>query len=295
MSKSVRRVAIIGAAGQLGSDIVEVFSSAGRYELIPLSHSDIEITDVASVHSALKDQRPDVVINTAAFHQVDVCEDRPGKAFEVNACGTLNVARACGELDALNVFISTDYVFDGCQEAPYDEESATTPINVYGASKLAGEHLVMAACKQNLVMRIASVFGKAGARGKGGNFLDKILARARSGQPLTVVDDTCMSPTYTRDAANLLDALLGAGASGIFHGANTGACSWFELATKAVELAGLDVPVKPVSSDTFVTKASRPTNSSLVSKRLGEYSIPPTQPWQGALKDYMIEMDYIQE
>ena len=288
----MRRVAVIGSTGQLGTDVVRVLTEAGAYRVSPLNHGQIECTDPGSVRKALAEVSPEVVINCVAFVRVDECEDRPEEAFQVNTLGGLYVARACVELNALCVYISTDYVFDGEKGEAYTEDDPPCPINVYGTSKLAGEHLVRQACPRWLIVRVASLFGKAGARGKGGNFVETILAKAQSRQPLRVVNDIYMSPTYTHDAARALEQLLQQGATGLFHLTNAGACTWYEFAHKALHLVGLDDLLEPVTSQDYPSRALRPRDSSLRSTRLDAFIRECLRPWQEALKAYFVEKDY---
>ncbi|MBD2177241.1 dTDP-4-dehydrorhamnose reductase [Pseudanabaena sp. FACHB-1998] len=289
------KVALIGANGQLGSDIVKHFSQSDRYDLTPLTRAEVDITQPESVNKVLGAQNFDVVINSAAYVRVDDCEDHPQIAFDVNAIGALNIARACRDINALCVYISTDYVFRGSYPCPNNENVFPDPINIYGISKLTGEHLVKQTTERSLILRISSVFGKAGSRGKGGNFVETIIAKAKAGAPLKVVNDMFMSPTYTPDAAQLLDSLLQIGRTGIIHGANRGKCSWYEFATTALKLANIDHPIEPVASSEFPTKAARPMNSALISFHL------PLQDnsarrfemrhWQEALADYIQSRD----
>lgn len=280
------RIAIIGSTGQLGTDLVKVLQEAGKYQVIPLSHAEIECTKPDSVRAALMRSCPQVVVNCAAFVRVDECEDKPEEAFLVNALGALHVARSCAELNTLCVYISTDYVFDGKKGESYTEEDKPCPINVYGTSKLAGEHLVSQACPMWLVVRMASLFGRVGARGKGGNFLETVLSKARAGEPLRVVSDIRMSPTYSYDAARVLERLIWQEATGIFHVTNSGSCTWYEFAQKAVNLVGIEAKLEPVASSNYPTRAPRPKNSSLVSKELPGNSL---RHWQDALRDYLVE------
>jgi dTDP-4-dehydrorhamnose reductase len=209
---------------------------------------------------------------------------RAHEAFEVNAIGALNVARACAELDALCVHISTDYVFDGEKASPYVESDPTCPINVYGASKLAGEFLVRQTPRW-LIVRAASLFGKTGSRGKGGNFVETILKKSKAGEPLKIVNDVRMSPTYTRDGAAGLVALVESGTYGLIHLSNAGACSWYEFAKQAFEIAGVRTPIIPISCTEYATAARRPKNSALESER----STLKLRPWQDALEVYLNE------
>lgn len=289
------KVAVIGSAGQLGTDVCQAFSSAGCH-VIPLSHAGIEITDPDRVKKTLRYHGPETVVNCAAYVQVDQAEDDVETAFRVNAFGALNVARVCAELKVACIHISTDYVFDGEKIEPYTEEDTPRPINVYGASKLAGEYLVRQACPNWMVVRVASLFGRTAARGKGGNFIETILAKARAGERLTVVSDTRISPTYTRDAAAAIVRLANKPTPSIVHLTNSveGICSWYVLAKKATELCRLDVTIEPVSADSYPRRAARPRNSALNGRRagklLGGYPLPD---WEDALNRYLDEKGYL--
>ncbi len=279
------RVAVVGSSGQLGTDLVEALSWAGEFAVVPLDHSHIECTDPHSVRHALAEARPNAVVNCTGFVRVDECEDTPERAFTVNAGGALHVARACAELNAKCVYISTDYVFDGRKNEPYTENDVPSPINVYGASKLAGEYLVRQACPDWLIVRMASLFGKVGARGKGGNFVDTILSKARAREPIRVVHDVTISPTYAYDAARSVEVFLRAGATGIVHLANAGSCTWYEFARKAIDLSGLTAEVAAVSSSEFSMKARRPAYSALITAR----PLKALRSWEEALGAYLVE------
>ena len=290
----MKRIAIIGSMGQLGTDLVDVLAQAGSYEVLRLSHREVECTDPVSVEKALKTgRRPDVVVNCAAFVRVDEAENRAEEALRVNSVGALHVARLCAEIEALCVYISTDYVFDGGKNAPYTESDAPRPLNIYGVSKLAGEYFVQQACPRWLVVRMASLFGRAGSSGKGGNFVETILAKAKAGECLKLVDDIRMSPTYTRDAARALEKLLREKALGLFHLANGGSCTWYEFASKALELAGMGNRIEPISSSDYPMKARRPKDSSLESTKLSPFLKEHLRPWQEALKAYLAEKGHL--
>jgi dTDP-4-dehydrorhamnose reductase len=280
-----QRIAVIGSTGQLGTDLVEVLRLDDKGETLPLSHADCDCTNANQVGEILSKFHPDVVINCAAYVRVDDCEDQAREAFAVNAIGALNVARACAAVEALCVYISTDYVFDGSKGSPYVESDPTRPINVYGASKVAGEHLVQQAAPHSLIVRTSSLFGKTGARGKGGNFVETIVAKAKAGETLRVVDDMTMSPTYARDAATALVELIKTKADGMVHLTNRGACSWYELAKQIVDIIGLPVAIDRVSSKEYPTRARRPLNSALQSERF----LVKLCSWQDALEAYLIE------
>jgi len=284
-----RRVVIFGATGQLGTDLVEVFAKSEDIEVLPLTHDNGDCTDPVAVRNLLLSAHPQIVINSAAYVRVDDCEDSAREAFDVNAIGALNVARVCAELDALCVYISTDYVFDGKKATPYVESDPTCPINVYGASKLAGEFLIRQTAPRWLIVRAASLFGRTGAKGKGGNFVETILAKAKAGQALTIVNDVRMTPTYTRDAATALVLLLAHGAEGIVHLTNAGICSWYEFAKKALDLTGWRASLTPVSATEYPTRARRPKNSALMSER----ALVELRSWQDALKAYLLEKGHI--
>lgn len=287
------RIAVIGSGGQLGTDVVRVLTAAGGYDVTPLDHAHIECTDRRGVRQVLGALRPEVVVNCAGYVRVDDCEDHAEEAFRVNAAGALYVARACEDLGAVCAYVSTDYVFDGALGRPYTEEDAPRPINVYGESKLAGEHLVRQASTRWLIVRVAGLYGAAGASGKGGNFVEAILAKAARGEPLRVVTDIRMSPVYARDAACAMEALIRHGALGVVHVANAGHCSWYEFARQVLALTGTRARVEAIPSDAYPAKARRPPNSSLASVRSSEARAAWERSWQDALRAYLAEKGHI--
>jgi dTDP-4-dehydrorhamnose reductase len=178
-------------------------------------------------------------------------------------------------------------VFHGDRQSPYTESDIPKPINIYGTSKLTGEYLVQQTTARSLILRISSVFGKAGASGKGGNFVETMIKKAKAGDPLKVVNDIFMSPTYTYDAARLLNALLQEGATGLIHSANSGSCSWHEFASAVLSLANIQYPIEAIPAADFPTKATRPMNSALISDRLPQITDFQMRPWQEALAAYI--------
>jgi dTDP-4-dehydrorhamnose reductase len=286
---SYRRIVVLGSAGQLGMDLVEVLRLDDKRETLPLKHSDCDCTNANQVVGVIRDLHPDVVINCAAYVRVDDCEDHSSEAFEINAIGALNVSRACAATDSLCVYISTDYVFDGAKSAPYVESDPTCPINVYGVSKLAGEYLVRQTAPRSLVVRTSSLFGKTGSRGKGGNFVETIISKANSGNPLRVINDVIMSPTYTRDAATALVGLIEQGENGVVHLANDGACTWYEFAKFILHGLGSDALIHPVSRVEYPTRARRPINAALRSIR----PFMAMRSWQDALGAYFLEKECV--
>lgn len=286
---SLERIIVVGATGQLGTDLVEALRQDGKSEVVPLSHAACDCMDLKKVDQVIGSLHPDTVVNCAAYVRVDDCEEHASEAFNINAVCALNVARACAASNALCVYISTDYVFDGTKATPYQESDFPNPINVYGASKLAGEYLTRQATPCWLIIRMASLFGKTGSRGKGGNFVETVIKKAKAGERLNVVNDITISPTYTRDAAGAVARLLRSRATGLFHVTNAGTCTWYGFARAISEIAGLGDPVHPVSSTEFLMAARRPKNSSLGSNRAGF----ELRPWQDALKAYLLEKGHL--
>lgn len=284
------KIVVIGSNGQLGSDLVK--SLQDRHEVIALRHSDIEVTDYNSC-AVLKKHNPDVVINTAAFHKTDQCEEEPLKAFQVNAIGALNVAKTCSETGATSVYISTDYVFDGKKDNPYTENDSPNPINTYGISKLAGE-LYTKQNPRHYIMRVASLFGVAGASGKGGNFVENMIAKARKGEPVNVVNDMWMSPTYTKHASIAIAKIIEQELPyGTYHVTNQGFCTWFEFAQGIFSLLGLNPKLTPIETSQLQHKAKRPRYSALRSIELAGHGIQMPK-WNVAISDYLVEKGHIE-
>jgi dTDP-4-dehydrorhamnose reductase len=283
------KIAVIGSTGQLGTDLVKILGTA--HEVIGLTHNDLEVADHDSC-LILKEPQPDMVINTAAFHKTDQCEEEPLKSFSVNALGARNVAMITKEIDATAVFISTDYVFDGSKKEPYTEDDVPAPINTYGISKLAAEHFTRQNPK-HYIIRIASVFGKAGASGKGGNFVETMITKAKNNDPITVINDMWMSPTYTKDASSIIKEIAEKQLPyGVYHATNKGYCSWYQFAEQIFRFTGLTPELTPIKTEQLTMKAKRPQFSALKSIKLTNYDIEvPT--WQQALRKYLVEKGHI--
>jgi dTDP-4-dehydrorhamnose reductase len=283
------KIAVIGSTGQLGTDLAKTLATT--HEVIGLNHNDIEVSDYNSC-LILKEHKPDVIVNTAAFHKTDQCEKEPEKTFCVNALGARNIATITKEIDATSVYISTDYVFDGTKKQPYTEDDIPYPINTYGISKLAAEHFT----KQNpkhYTLRIASVFGKAGASGKGGNFVETMIKKAKNNEHIMVVDDMWMSPTYTKDAATILKGILELQLPyGVYHATNKGYCSWYQFAKEIFQITKLNPNLEPTKTDPNYGKAKRPRFSALASTKLSKYNLEPRN-WKEALRAYLIEKGHI--
>jgi dTDP-4-dehydrorhamnose reductase len=283
------KIAVLGSNGQLGTDLMKTLRE--KHELVGLTHLDVEVSDYDSC-LRLKDHHPDVVINTAALHRVDQCEIEPLKAFSVNALGARNVATVSNEIGATDVFISTDYVFDGSMNRPYTENYVPCPVSTYGISKLAGEIFTRQSSKHYIV-RVASLFGVAGSSGKGGNFVETMIAKAKNNEPISVVDDMWMSPTYTKDAAATIEKIIDAKLPyGVYHVTNKGYCTWFDFANEILKLVGSRPTVTPIKTSQPPGKARRPRFSALKSARLPRYHVRMRE-WKEALVDYLTEKGHM--
>jgi len=259
------------------------------HDLVPLSRDDFDVTDVESMRSRLFDIRPDAIINTTAFHQVDLCESKPKKAFEVNAVAVFHLASIAAELAALMVHISTDYVFDGEQDEPYTEESQTRPVSVYATSKLAGEYLVRSVLDRYFLVRTCGLYGVAGSSGKGGNFVETMIRKAQAGEDIRVVSDQIVAPTPTADLASQIEVLLQTEDYGLFHASSEGRCSWFDFAGAIFELTSLDANLEPTTREFHKTPAIRPPFSVLENSRLKQLGLNTMRPWREGLVDYLKE------
>ena len=286
----MKKIAIIGSTGQLGTDLSEALVKKNTYELHLLDHTDIECTDRQSVDRALLNIEPDIVINCAAFVRVDDCEDDPERAFGVNALGAGYVARACSEIDAVSLYLSTDYVFDGTKNTPYSENDPQNPLNVYGISKLAGERLVRNYCEKHFIVRSSGLYGLKGSAGKGGmgdNFVETMLRLREKGDPIRVVGDQVLAPTFTKDLARTLADLVDTGEYGTYHVTNSGECSWYEFGKAVFEFSGLEPDYGSVSSREYGARAARPAYSVLDNSRINELGIPALRGWRHALREYL--------
>jgi dTDP-4-dehydrorhamnose reductase len=280
------KVAVIGANGQLGSDLVAALAAAG-HEPAPLTHAEIEVAALESVRAALAPLAPQAVLNTAAFHNLPSCEEEPERAFAVNAVGALNVARVAAELGARNLFFSTDYVFDGAKGEPYVEDDPPRPLNVYGVSKVAGERLTLAHDPTALVVRVSGIYGKTPCRAKGANFVTKMIELAGSRPEVRVVTDEVLSPTPTRAIASKAVELLATEASGILHLTCRGSCSWYEFARQIFDTLRLETPLHEATVADFPSPVRRPHYSVLANTRLAALGLEPMPGWREALVEFL--------
>lgn len=281
------RIALIGAAGQLGTDLQTTLS---QEDLVPLGHGEIELTSDASVAECLGQTEPRLVINCAAYNLVDKAEDEAQAAYEANALGPRRLAQWCAERDVPLVHFSSDYVFglDTDRATPYDETDAPGPQSAYGASKLQGEYFVRAICPRHFVIRTCGLYGVAGARGAGkGNFIESMLRLGTERDELGIVNDQCCTPTSTADLAAAAAALIRTDAYGLYHATNAGQMTWFELAREVFRQAEISVTVKPITSAQFGARATRPGYSVMSCQRLASVIGHELPEWPDAVARYL--------
>lgn len=282
------KIAVTGANGQLGSDICEVLRKE-NHEVIELNHDDFDIINYEFVSAMLKNIKPDVLINPAAYHHVEKCQNDPDMAFSVNATAPFNMAKVCKELDAMFIHISTDYVFDGLKNSPYLETDCANPLNNYGISKLAGEQMIATTGCRYLVIRTSGLYGVNPCRAKGGkNFVELMLSLAEAGKPIRVVDDEKVSPTFTLDLARQISTLLTIKDSGICHATAEGNCSWYEFASAIFELANVDANLSKADPSEFAIKVNRPKYSVLENHFLKTKKVNTMRDWKDSLREYLL-------
>jgi dTDP-4-dehydrorhamnose reductase len=279
------RVLITGGGGQLASDL-EALLRPGAEVFAP-ARADLDVSDEAAVGAAFDRVQPTVVYNCAAFHNVEVCEREEDRAFEVNARAVKRLAARCADQGARFVHLSTNYVFDGAADRPYDEADLPSPRSIYAISKLAGEHAALAYAPDALVVRTAGLYGLHGSASKGGNFVTRMIARAREQGALKVVADQRLTPTFTADLASGILAAVDAGVTGTLHVTNSGETSWHGFTEAIMELAGVSVPVEAVTTTRQPGAADRPLNGVLVSSASERAGLAPLRPWREALADYL--------
>lgn len=280
------RIVVIGASGQLGSDLMSAFADLSP---VGVDHKLVDIEVPAAISKMLVRYRPDLVINTAAFHNVELCETRPDRAFAVNALAVDGLAAQCAAAGVALLHVSTDYVFDGAATRPYPEDAAPNPLSAYAISKYAGELLVQRHLSEAYVVRTSGLYGVRGSSTKGYTFIDRILTQAVDGKPIRVVTDITFSPSYTRHVARTIRHIVERGRYGTYHVTNSGYCTWHEFAVEILKQAGFDVPVAPTTSAEFPTLARRPAFSALAHDALAALDIPPVPSWQEGVGAYLAE------
>jgi dTDP-4-dehydrorhamnose reductase len=282
------KIALIGSNGQIGTDILKYFTEE-KEEVVGLTQDDIDVCYPEKCENVLFKIKPDIIINTAAFHVVDLCEDETAAAFAVNAEGVRNLCRICAGLDIPLVHFSTDFVFGADKERkiPYVETDCPGPISMYGISKLAGELIIKYMLEKYYLLRVCGLYGYAGSLGKGSNFVELMLKLAKEGHEIKVVDDQITTPTSTKDVTEKLYELIKTGRFGTYHMTNSGQCSWYEFALEIFRLAGLSPKIIPISSMELGAKAKRPFYSVLDNMMLRSTGLEDMRDWKEALKDYI--------
>ena len=275
---------VTGTKGQLGYDVVNELEKRG-HTAVAVDIEEMDITDAVSVERVITEAEVEAVIHCAAYTAVDAAEDNVEICRRVNAEGTENIAKVCKKLDLKMIYISTDYVFDGEGERPWEPDDERHPLNVYGQTKYEGELAVEKYLEKYFIVRIAWVFGVNGK-----NFIKTMLKLSETHEELNVVDDQVGSPTYTYDLAVLLVDMVESDKYGRYHATNEGLCTWYEFAKEIFRQAGVEVKVNPVTSDMFPAKAKRPKNSRMSKEKLDANGFHRLPTWQDALERYISEI-----
>ncbi len=290
----IRKALILGARGQLAGALRR--AAPDSVEIVALERADVDITDDSSIRAALDAHRPDLVWNGAAFNAVDRAQSGEGArdAMCINALGPALLALACRDFDAQLVHFSTDFVFDGRKNSPYEEDDATNPLSIYGASKLGGERAVVAASPRHFAIRVERLFGpvddlgtSGGAAKPGGNFPMLMLRLGRERQSVRVVDDQIGAPSYNPDLARAAWQLVERSEGGLFHLSNAGEVSFADYAERVFQIAGVNCRVERVSSEEYGAPAARPTYSTFSNARAHSTGIEPLRAWDAALREYL--------
>jgi dTDP-4-dehydrorhamnose reductase len=275
------RVLVTGADGQLGYDMVKRLNE-NSIECLGTSINELDITNEAQTNEVITNYNPDVVVHCAAYTAVDKAEDERELCYNVNVLGTKYVSAACKDIDAKMVYISTDYVFDGKGDQPFEVTDQPNPINYYGKTKYEGELEVQKLLNKYFIIRISWVFGK-----NGNNFVKTMLRLAKERDEISVVADQIGSPTYTYDLTKLIVEMLQTERYGLYHATNEGYCSWYEFACEIFRQAELEVKVKPIKTEDYITKAKRPKNSRLSKRKLVQQGFSSLKEWEGALCEFI--------
>ena len=282
------KILVTGARGQLGYDICRVLAARG----VPHRGIDIEeldLTNGQAVQVYLNEYRPDALIHCASFTAVDKAEDDAARCYAINADATRSLAKCCADLGAKMLYISTDYVFAGDGTQPHTEDEPAQPLSVYGKSKLMGEEYVRELLPAHFIVRISWLFGINGS-----NFVRTMLRLSQTKSEISVVNDQIGSPTYSYDLAHLLCDIILTDRYGTYHASNEGFCSWAEFAAEIMRVSGSDTEIRPIPSDEYPTRATRPHNSRLDKSRLKEAGFTPLPHWKDALLRYLNELSSLQ-
>ncbi|OUB96873.1 dTDP-4-dehydrorhamnose reductase [Bacillus thuringiensis serovar medellin] len=275
------KVLVTGAKGQLGQDVVSLLKEQ-TWEVFGFGREELNITDEKQVSEKVLLIQPDIIIHTAAYTQVDQAESDEEAAFKVNAEGTKYLAQAAEAVGAKFCYVSTDYVFDGTKDTPYKADDQTNPQTVYGKSKLVGEQYTQEYCSKNYIVRTSWVFGLYG-----NNFVKTMLRLAEENKELGIVHDQVGSPTYTTDLARFIISLVQTDKYGVYHGSNSGVCSWYEFAKEIFKQSNIEIVVNPLKTEDFPRPAARPKYSVLDKGMIEENGFESFQNWKEALKDFL--------
>jgi dTDP-4-dehydrorhamnose reductase len=281
----LRKIVLLGSGGQLGVELAREFERR-KWSVRRFDRSSLDITDAHTVESAIVEADPQVVVNAAAYNQVDIAESEPQTAYQANALGVRNLAVACRQVDAQLVHYSTDYVFDGRKGSPYVESDLPHPLGAYAVSKMAGELYAQAYLDNALVIRTSGVFGPGGMFTPRGNFLEMMLRLARTGNPIRVLQDHVASPTYAPAMAVRTADMIERGLGGLFHMGGGEAISWYDYARLIFELAGLNPELTPTNEREYRTPARRPKFSALSNQKLEAAGIAPMPSLRAAIAEY---------
>lgn len=284
------KIALIGADGQLGTELGKVLNNQ---EVHSFYYPEFDVTDRDKTSRVIRSLSPDVIINTAAYHRVDECEANPEESFAVNTIAVRALAILCRDLDATFVHFSTDYVFDGRKHTPYIEDDCPNPLNLYAVSKLAGEYFVLNIPQKHFLIRTCGLYGEAGCRGKGTNFVETMLNMERREETIRVVDDQWATPTSASELSQKVYELLQTTHWGLYHMTNEGECTWYDFARTVFKLTGSETIVKPIDSLSYGARARRPGYSVLENRNAKKIGITPFSPWETALEVYLKKKGYL--
>lgn len=279
----MQRVVVFGGSGQLGSEIRRLWDDV---EIVAPTSSEVDLEDAAAVAAVIERNAPDTVVNCAAYHHVDRCEENPERPFAVNAAAVERLAQQCARRDTTFVTYSTDYVFDGVLGRAYTECDVPNPQSVYGVSKLAGEQLVLRLKSRAFVIRTCGVYGVRASTSKGYTFIDRILTQARSGERPRVVRDMVVTPSYAAHLARATRDLIRTERYGLYHMVNEGPVSWYDFALEALRQSDLVAPIEPISYAAWPSAVRRPAYSALENARLHALGIRLPR-WQSGVRAYL--------
>lgn len=279
------KIFVTGVTGQLGYDVKKVLLARG-HEVICPTREELDLTDMNSVFVYMDEERPDAVMHCAAYTSVDKAQKEANLCHDINAAGTRILAKNCSRLSIPMLYVSTDYVFDGTGEEPFEIDSKKGPLNEYGLSKLAGEEAVRTLCNKYFIVRTSWVFGM-----NGGNFVKTILRIADTKDRITVVNDQTGSPTFTEDLAPLLCDIIVSDKYGVYHATNEGFCTFCEFAQKIISMSGRNTKIIPITSAQYNAPARRPSNSRLSKQSLLDAGFDLLPPWEDALGRFLKEYE----